>query len=180
MQGREQSGYTLIELLIVVATLSLIAAIAVPATSSNSEKPLDLAAQEFATAMRFARSEAIRSGQPHGFRQQSTEKRIRVFRLDQTTTPATLIYDAYHPIDKRPYDISITTETLYFADSLSRTASYNGTCVSSENVYFDANGSPWCSNPDSVLLDQFELQLTLGENRRRIALDRVTGRVTVQ
>jgi len=180
MSVQQQRGYTLVELVIVVTVLAVVAAIAVPASSTSSDKPLDLAAQEFAAAMRFARSEAIRTGEPHGFRQQSSAKRIRVFRLDQGTSPVTLIYDVYHPVDKQPYDININGDTLLVADSVNRTAVYRGTCDTPANVYFDGNGSPWCSEPDTILLDQFEVDLTLGATIRTVTLDRVTGRVTVQ
>ena len=87
MQGREERGYTLVELVIVVTVLALIAAIAVPSLSSGPKKDLDLAAQEFAAAMRFARSESIRTGEPYGFLQQSGAKRIRVYRLDTGNSP---------------------------------------------------------------------------------------------
>jgi type II secretion system protein H len=177
---KSQLGYTLAELVIVVTILGIVAAIAVPTTSSSSDKSLALAASEFAAAMRFARSESIRTGEPHGFRQQDTAKRIRVFRLDQATSPATLIYDVYHPVDKQLYDVNITGESLFFADSVNRTAVYRGTCNKPENVYFDGSGAPWCANPDTVLLSRFEVDLVLGAARRTVILDDVTGRVTVQ
>jgi type II secretion system protein H len=175
-----QLGYTLTELIIVVTIIGIIAAIAIPATSSNPDKSLDLAAQEFAAAMRFARSESIRTGRPHGFRQQSSAKRIRVFRLDQGTSPATLVYDVYHPIDKQLYEFDLNLQSLANADSLSRTAAFRGTCNQTGNVYFDGSGTPWCADPDTVLLERFEVDLVLGSSRRTVTLDDVTGRVTVQ
>lgn len=177
---KSQLGYTLTELIIVVTIIGIIAAIAIPATSSNPDKSLDLAAQEFAAAMRFARSESIRTDKPHGFRQQSTAKRIRVFRLDQGTSPATLIYDVYHPIDKQLYEFDLNLQSLATADSLSRTAVFRGTCNQQGNVYFDGSGTPWCADPDTVLLERFEVDLVLGSSRRTVTLDDVTGRVTVQ
>jgi len=177
MSVQQQRGYTLVELVIVVTVLAVIAAIAVPATLSNSDKQLDLAAQEFATAMQFARSESMRTGEPHGFRQQSGAKRIRVFRLDQGTSPATIVYDVYHPIDKQFYDIDVTSLGV---DSMSRTPTFRGTCNQNGNIYFDAGGTPWCVDPGTTLVSRFEVEMVSGIHRLTVGLDGITGRVTIQ
>ena len=54
-------GVTLPELLIVLTILGVAAAVAIPSLSSSNPQTLDLAAEEFANAMRFARSEALRT-----------------------------------------------------------------------------------------------------------------------
>ena len=180
MRVQGQHGYSLVELVIVVTILGVIAAIAVPSLSSSSDKRLDLAAQEFAAAMRFARGESIRTGEAHGFRQESGAKRIRVFRLDTGTSPATLVFDVYHPVDKQLYNIDLNLQSLANADSLNRTAVFRGACNQQNNIYFDGNGTPWCADPDTILLESFEVELSLGLARRTVAIDRVTGRVTVQ
>jgi len=175
-----QVGYTLVELVITVTIIGVVAAIAVPGFSSSSEKQLQLAAEEFAAAMRFARTESIRTGEPHGFRQQSSAKRIRVFRLDQSTSPATRIYDVYHPIDKQLYDLELDLHPLAAADTLTRSPNYYGTCNITGNVYFDANGTARCVDPDTVLLEKFELRFDLGTQQRTVSVDGITGRVTVE
>lgn len=175
-----QVGYTLIELIVTVTVIAVIAAIAVPAVSPGDDKELQVAAAEFAAAMRFARTEAIRTGKPHGFRQTVSTKQIRVFRLDQGTSPPTLIYDVYHPVDKQLYDIELDSLSFGAADSLNRTAVFRGNCKKVANVYFDANGTGRCTDPDTVLLDTFQVDFDLGSKRRTVKVDGITGRVTVQ
>ena len=175
-----QAGYTLIELIVTVTVIAVIASIAVPAFSSGSDKRLHVAAAEFAAAMRFARTESIRTGKPYGFRQQSTDKRFRVFRLDETSNPPTPVYDVYHPVDKQLYDIVLDLHPLADADTVVRTPTYRGVCTKTGYVYFDENGTAWCTDPDNVLLMTFEVQLDLGTDRRTVTLDGITGRVTVQ
>ncbi len=181
MRVRTQRGYTLVELVIVVSTIALIAAIAVPATTSNgANKQLEVAAKEFAAAMRFARSESLRTGKPHGFQQTVSQKRIRVFSLDESTSPPMLVHDIYHPVDKQLYDIELDLQSAAAADSVSHNAVFRGTCNENANAYFDANGTPWCTDPSNVLLESFEVQLDLAGARRTVTVDGITGRVTVQ
>lgn len=177
---RRETGYTLVEILIVVALLGIVAAVAVPNFSSVDPQPLDLAAEEIANAMRFARSEAMRRGAPIGFRQQSSQQRIRVFRADTGTSPWTLNYDVYHPHSKHLYDIELDSHAFAAADSVSPNRVYRGTCNTPGRVYFDSNGTPWCADPETVLLEQFDVTLTLGSHSRVVTLHGISGRVTVQ
>jgi Tfp pilus assembly protein FimT len=177
---KNQTGISYIEIIIVVVILGIIAAVAMPDLSSTDLGKLDLAAQEFANAMRFARSEAIRVGEPRGFSQQSSQKRIRVFRPDTGTSTWTLNYDIYHPISKKIYDIKLDSHPFAAANTLSRNSVFRGTCNTQDNIYFDSNGTPWCADPETALLKQFEITLNLGSHTRVITLHNITGRVTVQ
>ena len=178
--GRRETAYTLVEILIVVSLLGIVAAVAIPNFSSVNPQPLDLAAEEVANAMRFARSEAMRLGSPIGFRQHSINKRIRVFRADTGTAPWTLNYDVHHPLSKHLYDIELDSHPFAAADSVSRNRVYRGTCNTPGSVYFDSNGTPWCADPETVLLEQFDVTLTLGTHTRVVSLHGISGRVTVQ
>jgi len=160
--------------------MGVAAAAAIPVLSSGNPQALDLAAEEFATAMRFARNEAIRTGEPRGFRQPIDKKRIRVFRPDTGTSPWTLNYDVYHPVSKRLYDIRLNTHPFAYAESIDRTFNYRATCNQPGNIYFDRNGIPRCTDPETVFLEQLNLTLTLGAHTRIVTLHGITGRVTVQ
>ena len=180
MRKSRSHGVTLIELLVVVSILGVVALVAIPDFSSSEPAQLDLAADEFANAMRFARSEAIRTGEPRGFRQPADKKRIMVFRPDTGTSPWTLNYDVYHPVSKKLYDIRLNTHPFAVADSLSHNRTFRGTCNKPGNIYFDSNGTPRCADPETVFLEQFDVILTLGSHSRVVTLHGITGRVTVQ
>jgi type II secretion system protein H len=180
MRATLQRGYTLLELLVVAIIVGLVATVAMPSSSSGNAATLDLVAAEVADAIRFARGEAMRLGVARGFRQHSGTKRIRVFSMDSATTPATLVYDIYHSVDKHLYDREFEQQPFAFAGAMIRTATFRGTCNQTGNIYFDANGTPWCANPDNILLDQFDVTLTLGQASRVVRLDSITGRVTIQ
>jgi prepilin-type N-terminal cleavage/methylation domain-containing protein len=173
-------GVTLPELLIVLAILGVAAAAAVPVLSSGNPQALDLAAEEVASAMRFARSEAMRTGEPYGYRSNADTRRTRVFRADTTTSPWTVNYDVYHPVSKQLYNISLRDHPAAAVDSISHNRVYRGTCNRPRNVWFDTGGTPRCADPETVLLERYEVTLNLGPHSRIVTLHGITGRVTIQ
>ena len=174
------SGYTLTELLVVVGLLALIAAAAIPGSNHGEQKQLDLAAAEFAAAIRFARSESIRTGEPHGFRFLANEHRIRVFSADTSASPWTWIWDVYDPVSKQPYDVTFPADLSAIDPPVTHTFVYRGTCNTQGAVYFDTNGTPRCLQPETVLLDSYRLDFFTLTAQRSVSLDGITGRVTVQ
>ncbi|MDJ0939565.1 MAG: GspH/FimT family pseudopilin [Woeseiaceae bacterium] len=177
---RGEAGYTLVELVIVAITLALIAAIAVPVAFPGNERDTDLVTEEFAAAIRFARSESIRTGQPHGFRLLFDQNRIRVFSADMSGSPWTWIWDVYHPVTRQLYDYSFPTELAGPSDPVTQSIVYRGTCNRNGVVYFDANGTPWCLDPETVLLESFRIDVTTSVGQASVTLNGITGRVTIQ
>ena len=180
MRELRSQGITLVETLMVVSILGVVAVVAIPGFRSAERQQLELAAEEFAEAIRFARSEAVRLGEPRGFRLQSSAKRIQVFRADTSTVPWTLVYDIYHPISRKPFDIELDRHPFAAAENLNRNTTFRGTCNNTGDIYFDSSGTPWCANPETVLLEQSDITFTLGGYTRVVTLHGVTGRVIVQ
>lgn len=177
---RHENGYTLGEMMAIVLVLSIAAVVTVPNLSSSDPEKIELAAQEFARAIRHARAEAIRTGAPRGFHGESTAKRVRVFTPDTAATPWTATYDVLHPLTRSAYDVAIDSHPFARADQLTAAAAFGGACVRPELVYFDALGIPRCIEPETVRLERLDLVFELGGQTRTVTLEGVTGRVTVQ
>jgi type II secretory pathway pseudopilin PulG len=180
MTAAAQRGYTIVDLLAVVVLLGLAASIVTAPPTLGESRKLDLTASEIASAIRFARSEAMRTGNPVGFHHQRVVKRIRVFSIDTDSFPATIEYDVYHPVDKKIYIRKFKEQPFAFDGDISNTKRYHGTCDAGVKVYFDGAGTPWCSDPDNVLLEEFEITLTLGDSSRVVTLSGINGRVSIQ
>ena len=173
---------SLVELLLVITILGFAAMLAIPSFSASDHTKLELAAEEFAQAMRYARSLAMQQGAPFGFRNRPGfgVTRIRVFRLDTTTNPWTPIYDVYHPLSKILYDIDLDLHRFAYSETVNREITFRGVCNRAGNTYFDANGTPWCADPEDVLLEQLDITFTSGAISRVVTLHGISGRVTVQ
>ena len=172
-----QAGFSFTELLLVVTIMGIVAAVAIPDSSPTDPYKLEIAGAEFASAMRFAREQSIRTGQPHGFEITPTDKRLRVFRADTGTVPATPVYDQYHPVTKKLYDIDLDTLPFVGAADVANTTSYQGTCTTPMRVQFDAAGRAWCGDPATVLLRTMDVALTHGNHTETVTLRGVSGRV---
>ncbi len=174
------AGYTLVELVIVVTIMAIVAAIAYPNMTSGVDRQQDLAAEQFAAAMRFARSESMRTGQPHGFRFLTNDYRIRVFTVDSAGSPWTWTWDVYNPLDKQLYDYTFPADLAGATPPVVHSPVYRGTCDEPGAIYFDANGTPRCLEPENILLDSYRLDIVVGAAVASVNLDGITGRVTVQ
>ena len=173
-------GHTLYEILFVVAVLALVGAIMTPTSKPAERARMELAAAEVAGAFRFARSEAIRRGQPVGVHRDVTNARFRLFSLDFGTDPATVVYDVYHPVDKHLYERRLLEAPFNFDGKMIETPEFRGACDSVDQIYFDATGTAWCADPDNILLDGLKIGLTYGTTLTTVSVQPISGRVVVQ
>lgn len=175
-------GFTLLEIVIVVALLALIAAVARPDASAFSAERLDAAASEVVDALRYARVEAMRTEIPHGVRLSNLPvARVRVFRYDPSSPTPAEQYDVIHPIDRQLYDVIFGNATTTASVAVQSALFYSGTTAFPDAVVFDALGAPVLyagSTPNpytsgSVILMQSGYV-------RTVVLDAVTGRARKQ
>jgi len=185
MSDQQQRGYTLLELVIVVSVISIIAAIAVPGVSTNDDAKLKLAAENVADAIRFARSEALRTGEGHGLTVSQATQKVTVKKYDLTTAPVSTLHTLVHPVDKQPYDFNINTRATTQGVVISNAQDvFNYTGLGGRrSLIFDATGTPkWIvgSGPTTYLLSDADIELTHRGQQRIVSVAPITGRVTVQ
>ena len=181
MKAVRGRGYTLIELLIAIALMSMVAALAIPVIAAQNAQKLDLAASEVAAALNFARSEALRTGQYYGVRIGSADSHVRVFLLNRSPLPPTEVYNVLHPVDKKIYDIALSSAAFSSGVSVSQSAFLYSPQPASEAVAFDPEGRPLLlTNAGArALLVSGSATVSRQGDSRTISVERETGRVRI-
>lgn len=180
-------GHTLAEMLVVLAILGLITALALPAAEPAAPFRADAAAQEVAQALRFAQSEALRTGQYYLVRCDAAAGSITVSRLDINATPpaADPAFPVLHPLDKRGYQIVFNAAPSTAGVSIAACAfGYADNAPASPQVVFAADGAPVnvrgsAANAVSALVGNGQVRLAAGRFSRSVTVAAVTGRVTL-
>ena len=179
--GVAQRGYTLLELVIVTGLIAILAAIALPSLQPARSESLALAAQRVAEAIRFARSEALRSGEIRLVEVDKDLEQIRVATADLSGATAVPATDLIHPVSKQPYrlvlpdqagmgGIGVTDEPFNYPSGGTQAV-----------LLFNAQGIPFHKHSGAYkLLILGDVELTLDDQQAHVLVAPTTGRVTVQ
>lgn len=119
MSSERSEGFTLGEILVVVAIVAILVGVAVPFLSSQDSKKLEVAAQETGNALRFAVNEARRTGSYILVDAKTTAGRLKVVKSDATGANLGAVND---PLTKRALDID--TAGSAFSGPVSMTARF--------------------------------------------------------
>ncbi len=175
-----QHGYTLLEMVIVVAIIGLVAALTVPSAAPANQRKLDLAGSEVADAFRFAREEARRTGVMHGVATDMPNDLLRVFRLDEGPDPNLKVFDVYHPVTKQLYAIQISGPPYSGVTLSGNDGLMVGTCNDPGNYAFDSDGVVRCVEPTATRIKNAEVELTAGQLTQSVEIDSYTGRLSIR
>jgi prepilin-type N-terminal cleavage/methylation domain-containing protein len=180
-----QTGFSLLELSIVVLILGIMAVVVIPDSAPTNQQKLDLAANQIAQALRFAQGEALRTGEHHGVTISQVTQTITVIKWDLTTDPVSTELVPYHPVSKQSFAFDADQMSLAAGVSIINSSDiFNYLTIGRRrSLIFDPQGVPvWVlGSDDSVyrLLDGV-VQLSNGNNQREVTVAPLTGRVTVQ
>jgi prepilin-type N-terminal cleavage/methylation domain-containing protein len=104
MRSERHQGFTLAELLVVVAIIGIIAALTIPLLSFQDSKKLDVAAEEIGNALRFAVNEARRTESYILVDAKTAPGRLKVVTSNAAGADLGPVND---PLNKRALDIDI-------------------------------------------------------------------------
>jgi prepilin-type N-terminal cleavage/methylation domain-containing protein len=108
----KQTGFSLIEILVVVLIIAILTAIALPAFAPIEDKQIQRGIHQMIQAIEFARAETMRTNKPHGVTVRMTEQDARVYWLDTSGATPVRVYDIRHPISKSLYTIQYGSANL--------------------------------------------------------------------
>ncbi|MFK7794524.1 MAG: prepilin-type N-terminal cleavage/methylation domain-containing protein [Gammaproteobacteria bacterium] len=178
-------GVTLVELIVVVSILSLLTLIAIPSSTTKDSYQLDLAINEISYAIRYARTEAIRSNNVYGVDIDQSSQQITVYKANLSTNPASMEFIVLHPVNKQPYDYNLVADlnlaNVQIDDSLLPFLYKDG--ARRKSLLFDGKGIPlWIETSTNTqsLLSSSNISLQLGSAKKSILVEPYHGRVTIQ
>jgi hypothetical protein len=164
--------------------MGVVAVAAIPDLRSGDPIRLDLAAEEVAEAIRFARSESMRTGEIHGVQISQNTQRVVVYKADLSTSPVGKASILYHPVARQPFDYDLDNRPLTDGVRIINTQDpFLYATGRRKNLLFDASGVPiWIVNATSstYVLEDGVVQLGYGRGGRSVRVAPITGRVTVQ
>ncbi len=172
----KQTGFTYLELVIVVIILGIVAVVAMPTLSSSDSNRLDIATNEIADAADFARTEALRTKSVYGIDVSAANEQIRVY----SKPSGTAVYTVYHPIDKKLYDIQLKTNTQTAGVDVVSAGFTFSNGVNSTLLDFNSDGMPKYTSTTDYMLSSGAITLTYKGQTRKVIIAPMTGRVTIQ
>ena len=185
MKSQYDRGFTLLDTMVVVAIMATFAVIAFPSFTSSEKYNLDLAKNEVVASLRFARSEAMRTGDTYGVDVNRSTKQITVYKADLSAVPVGHDFIANHPINKNHYDYNLATDLNI---SSLRIANTNDPFLFTDStrrgsLLFNHNGMPiWfeSSTGSTHQLSSGSIELALGIHEEVITVQPFSGKVTIQ
>ena len=166
-------GFTLVELLIVIAIIMIAALTAIPMMSSAASVQIRSAANMIAADLEYAKSMAISRGQNYSVVFDTTAESYQIFE-DQSGTLVLI----KHPVKKGfYYEINFSTDGRLNKVDIVEVDFDPG---SDNTITFDYFGSPYSGPGISSPLNSGVISLQAGETTTTVTVEAVTGYISIQ
>ena len=177
------TGFTLLELLVVVCIVAIVSGVAIPLLSGNDPQKLTVASQETANLLRFALSEARRTGGYVLVDGKTTSGRLMLYHSDVNAQipPAAGTSAIHDPLPKpaavlvvgaNPYSQGVTLTPQFMAGGQARPQMLIGPGLTQMRG-FDGAG-----NYLGTLQAGSSIQLGYGSQGATVSINSVTGLVS--
>ena len=179
MRKIAQRGFTLVEMLIVIAILGIVAKVAIPLLSSNDPQKLGVAAEETANLLRFALSEAKRTGGYVLVDGQTTAGRLSLYYSNSNANLSSAITD---PLTKRAAILNVKDNA--FSQGVTLTPQFRaGGSARTQLLIAPGVTQMWgfsgVSSNEGTLQANSGVLLTLGSQSVTVSINQTTGLVTL-
>lgn len=171
------SGFTLLEMLVVGIILGVVATVTLPLLNSNDPQKLQVAAEESANALRFALSEAKRTGGYILVDGKSTTGHLKLYYSNSSGNLNTAILD---PVTKRALDIDVATGA--FTSGVTLTPQFMAGGSAKKKLLIGPGITQlqgFDSSTEGILQANSGVLLNLGSQSVMVKLDQATGLVTL-
>ncbi len=183
MNKENNLGTTLAGMAVAVSVIAIMAVIAFPSFNSSDKYQLDRAINEVVIAIRFAQSEAKRTGELYGIDIDRATKQVTVYKVNTVTNPVSHEFIVNHPVTKKKYDFNIVSDlslpNIVITNSVDPFL-YKDT-VRRKSLLFDKTGTPvWfdANTSKAIHLSNAGIGLSLGAYTQSVSVYPYSGRVT--
>ena len=183
MDMKKHLGTTLVGMAVAVSVIAIMATIAFPSFTSSDKYQLDRAINEIVIAIRFAQSEARRTGELYGIDIDRTTKQVTVYKVNIGSNPVSQEFVVNHPVTKKQYDFNIVSDlglsNIVITNSVDPFLFQD--TVRRKSLFFDKMGSPvWfdANTSKSIQLSDASIIMSLGTYTKSVSVSPYSGRVT--
>jgi prepilin-type N-terminal cleavage/methylation domain-containing protein len=168
-----RSGFTLVEILMVVLIMGITSAMAIPYMVGRSDQKVASAAREMTADILFAQNEAIAQQTMYYVHFDTTNNKYSVL----SALPSTIIT---HPVTKNPYTVvfGVNAGPTGLTDCSLNSVNFDGKAT----LAFDWLGAPYSVNDTTgaaTALASGSIVVQSGSATQTVSVDAITGQVEV-
>jgi len=177
---RTNRGVTLAELLLAVTIIAILGSLALPNLNSAESLRVDNASAQLRAAFDFARTESIRTGEPHSVELNSVSNTVLVLKIEDFGALSLQPPLVRHPLTKQAYQLDFDDHPSTAPTTLTASSFIFDTIGNRSRVDFSDSGQPIHTDllNQAHRLTNTNIQLSARGRVQELVLDPITGWVS--